>query len=309
MLNTIHLRTFLAVIESGTFSAAADRLHMSQPAVSQHIKALEEQLDVRLFRRAGQQMAPTHAGESLADLAREMLALSDRAEEQIRGMRGQISGQVVIGCTPSSGELVLAPLLTAFRKSHPSVTASVTVAPIESLLEWLGSQRVQVVVAEEYQRRRGWEAHSLGVEPLLLLAPRGHQLLQQERVPPGTLKGLPLIMPRAGSPLRRTIEDGLRRRGISAAELHVALETDGASLMIRSVRDGLGLAFIPQARIPRGREFGVVDLGGIHLQQEWFAIRWRERSAPPAVQAWLQYLTSPEARTILNKEGLKEPRT
>ena len=72
MLNTLHLQTFLAVVEAGNYSAAAERLHMSQPAVSQHIRALEDQLDhVRLFRRVGQQMLMTHAGEDLIESARE----------------------------------------------------------------------------------------------------------------------------------------------------------------------------------------------------------------------------------------------
>ena len=116
MLNTLHLQTFLAVVEAGNYSAAAERLHMSQPAVSQHIRALEDQLDhVRLFRRVGQQMLMTHAGEDLVESAREMLALSARAEESIRALRGQISGRVIMGCTPSSGERRASFLRTTIR--------------------------------------------------------------------------------------------------------------------------------------------------------------------------------------------------
>src|SRR6266536_2329453 len=154
MLNSIHLQTFLAVVEAGNYSAAAERLHMSQPAVSLHIRALESQLDsVRLFRRVGQQMLLTHAGEDLVESAREMLALSARAEESIRALRGQISGRVLVGCTPSSGE---------------------------TLLEWLEAHQAQILLVEEQQRRRGWESQVLGAEQLVLLAPRGHALLEQE---------------------------------------------------------------------------------------------------------------------------------
>src|SRR6266498_5038910 len=128
MLNTLHLQTFLAVVEAGNYSAAAERLHMSQPAVSQHIRALEDQLDhVRLFRRVGQQMLMTHVGEDLVESAREMLALSARAEESIRALRGQISGRVAIGCTPSSGETLLPPLLAAQR--FPAIAVAITIAP------------------------------------------------------------------------------------------------------------------------------------------------------------------------------------
>ncbi|HRC75495.1 MAG TPA: LysR family transcriptional regulator, partial [Kouleothrix sp.] len=195
MLNTIHLQTFLAVVEAGNYSAAAERLHMSQPAVSQHIRALEDQLDhVRLFRRVGQQMMLTHAGEDLVISAREMLALSARAEESIRALRGQVSGRVVVGCTPSSGEVLLPTLLREFHARFPAIAVTVTVAPIETLLEWLEDHQAQILLAEEQQRRRGWETLLLGSERVALLAPRGHALLQQEQAPPGLLREHPLVL-------------------------------------------------------------------------------------------------------------------
>jgi DNA-binding transcriptional LysR family regulator len=308
MLNTIHLQTFLAVVESGNYSAAAERLHMSQPAVSQHIRALEQHLDnVPLFRRIGQRMALTHAGEELVEVAREMLALSSRAEENIRVLRGQISGRVTVGCTPSSGEQLLSPLLANFRAHFPAIAVTVTMAPLETLLEWLATQQAQILLIEEQQRRRGWESQLLGVERLVLLAPRGHVLLQQEQVPPGMLRGLPLVLPRSGSPLRRIIEDGLRRRGISAADITIALETDGMGLMVQAVRDGIGLAFVPQMRLPRGRDTGMVDLAGINLQQEWHILRSRERGAPRAVQELYSFIAGKDGRKLLVKDGLKAP--
>jgi DNA-binding transcriptional LysR family regulator len=276
--------------------------------VSQHIRALEQHLDnVPLFRRIGQRMALTHAGEELVEVAREMLALSSRAEENIRVLRGQISGRVTVGCTPSSGEQLLSPLLANFRAHFPAIAVTVTMAPLETLLEWLATQQAQILLIEEQQRRRGWESQLLGVERLVLLAPRGHVLLQQEQVPPGMLRGLPLVLPRSGSPLRRIIEDGLRRRGISAADITIALETDGMGLMVQAVRDGIGLAFVPQMRLPRSRDTGMVDLAGINLQQEWHILRSRERGAPRAVQELYSFIAGKDGRKILVKDGLKAP--
>ncbi|HEX5692927.1 MAG TPA: LysR substrate-binding domain-containing protein, partial [Roseiflexaceae bacterium] len=272
------------------------------------IRSLEQYLDnVRLFRRVGQQMILTHVGEELVEVAREMLALSTRAEENIRVLRGQVSGRVTIGCTPSSGEQLLSPLLASFRVRFPAIAVAVTIAPLDTLLDWLAMQQAQILVIEEQQRRRGWESQLLGTERLVLLAPRGHELLQQEQVPPGMLRGVPLVLPRSGSPLRRLIEDGLRRRGIGAADMTVALETEGMGLMVQAVRDGVGLAFVPQMRLPRGRDTGMVDLAGVNLQQEWYILRSRERGAPRAVQELYGFMASNEARKLLSKEGLKVP--
>lgn len=308
MLNTLHLQTFIAVVDAGNYSAAAERLHLSQPAVSQHIRALERELDdVKLFRRVGQQMLLTHAGEELVDMAREMLALATRAEENIRTLRGQVSGRVTLGCTPSTGERLLPPALAAFRARFPGIQVAVSLAPLETLLEWLATQQVHVLLSEEPQRRRGWESQPLGAERLALLAPRNHALLQQDQVPPALLKAQPLVLPRAGTPLRRVIDEGLRRRGVGAADLHVALETDGVAMAVQAVRAGLGLAFVPHLRLPGGRDTGVVALAGVNLQQEWYALRSRERGAPRAIQELYAFLTGKDARKILAKEGLKPP--
>ena len=308
MISTIHLQTFLAVVDAGNYSAAADRLHMSQPAVSQHIRALEAQFeDVRLFRRVGQQMLLTHAGEELLDLAREIVGLTMRAEEQLRALKGQISGRVILGCTPSSAEFLLPALLVAFRERFSAISVSVMVGPHETLLEWLTEQQVQILVLEEQLRRRGWETLPLGVERLVLVAGRGHPLLQHEHVTAGMLRGQSFVLPRSGTPFRRMIDEGLRRRGVGSADMVINLETDSVALMLQSVRRGSGLAFIPQSRVPRGRELAMINVPGMYLQQEWFALRSRERGAPRAVQELYGFLTGTAARDLLKKEGLQSP--
>lgn len=305
MLNTFHLQTFLVVVEAGNYTAAAEQLHMSQPAVSQHIRALEEQLgNVRLFRRVGQRMVPTHAGEELLVMARELVALAERAEQNILALKGQIAGRVTIGCTPSSGEYLLPPLLAAFRSQFPAVAVAVEVAPSDVLLDALAERQLALLLIEEQQRRRGWESYLLGSEGLTLLAPPGHVLTQEEQIAPGVLREQPLVLPRSGSPLRRTIEEALRRRGVAAADLHVALEVDSMAMVLRGVADGLGLAFVPNTRLPATHQLITVQLTGLSIQQEWYILRTRERNAPRAVQELYTCLTSPTARVMLEQLGL-----
>lgn len=307
MLNTLHLRTFLAVVEAGNYTAAAEHLHMSQPAVSMHIRSLEEQLgDVRLFRRVGQRMVPTHAGEELLNGARDLVTLSERTEQNIRALRGQVTGRVIIGCTPSSGEYLLPPLLSVFLIQFPQVIIEIRVAPCDVLLDALTEQQVSVLLIEEQYRRRGWESQLLGSENLVLLAPMGYPILQHTQVPPGMLREHPLILPGSSSPLRRTIEDGLRRRGVSATDLHVAIETDSVAMMLHGVQNAMGLAFVPASRIPPTCDLGRVELTGTPLQQEWHVLRTRERNAPPAVQEIFTFFTSPTALALLAKYGVNE---
>jgi DNA-binding transcriptional LysR family regulator len=165
MLSTDHLRTFLAVSDGGSFTAAAARLGFTQPAVTQQIRALEDQLgDVRLFRRTGKQMALTRAGEELLAHAREIVGLAERAQRHIMGLQGYVSGRAVLGCAPSTGERLLPALMAACRGTHPSVQFAVEVGPADRLLTWLAERVVQAVIVDEHPRRRSLDALPLGRE-------------------------------------------------------------------------------------------------------------------------------------------------
>jgi DNA-binding transcriptional LysR family regulator len=182
---------------------------------------------------------------------------------------------------------------------------SLEVAPFEILLDDLGEREVLLVLAEEQQRRRGWESHLLGSEALALIAPAGHPLLAVEQVPPGVLREQLMILPRPGNPLRRTLEEALRRRSVALLDLRVTLETDSTAATLAAVRDGFGLAFMPRSCLPaRNDGVGVIDLAGQPLQQLWYLLRLRERNMPRATQELYDYLLGPEAQAILGHLGL-----
>ncbi|WP_448543115.1 LysR family transcriptional regulator [Roseiflexus sp.] len=308
MLNTIHLQTFLAVVETGSYSAAAERLHLSQPAVSNHIRALEAQLDqVRLFRRVGQQMLPTHAGEELVAVAREMLELATRAEEHIRSLRGQIGGRVMIGCTPAGAEALLSRILKAFHERHPAVSLAVSVALPEILLDRLARQHIHIALIEEKQSPRSWIVQLLGSEPLELIAPRTHEITHRGLITPDALRHLPLIMPLNGSVARRLIEERLRSGKPARTDINIALETDSAAAAIEAVRNGIGMAFVPRSCLAHHPDVSIVPVDGLNLQQEWFALRAREQTTSRAVQEMFAFLTGPDVRTILHHTGIQSP--
>lgn len=306
MLDTFHLRTFVTVVEAGTYSAAAEQLHMSQPAVSQHIRLLEEQLDgVRLFRRVGKRMVATHAGEVLLTVARDLVVLAERAEEQVKALKGQIGGHVTIGCTPSSGERMLALMLAAFHERFPAIMPEVQVASAATLLESMAQQKLRLLLLEDNQRRRGWDTHHLASERLVLMAARGHPWLQQEQVPVGALNDQPLIMPPLGSPLRRNLDDALRKRGLALPRLKVVMETESVSLALNAVRAGIGLAFVPQLCMPHGHDLAEVSLSGTPLQHDWFILHARDDSAPQSLSELFAFLTSSDVYQALSQTGLR----
>lgn len=308
LLNTVYLRTFLTVVEAGSYTAAADKLHMSQPAVSQHIRLLEEHLGgVRLFRRTGQRMMPTHAGEELLAGARELMRVTAQTTQNIRALRGEVVGTVNIGCTPGSGEYLLPLLLATFIQQFPAITLSVRVADMEHLLNTTNREGDMLLWVEEQHRRRGWDSQLLAHEPVLLVAPAAHDLLAHTEVAPGTLTEYPLVLPEVGSPLRRLIDDGLRRRGVPLNHLRVVLETDSLSCINAALQAQVGLTFLPQTAVRQLAHSHTITLSGGTLQTEWHLLAPRMQYASLALQETHRFLTSADTRHILQQHGLILP--
>jgi DNA-binding transcriptional LysR family regulator len=309
MLNTDHLQTFMAVAETGSFTAAATRLGFTQPAVSQHIKALEAQVgEVRLFRRVGKTMRLTHAGEELLIHAREVVTLATRAEQHMLSLRGHVTGRIGIGCAPTTGERILPALLAAFHAKHPGVRFAVDIGLSDQLLTWLGNGQVQAVLLDEHPRRRTYDVLELGDEPIVCIAPRGHVLLQQSDVLLPDLESYGLILPQRGMALRRVLEDLFRRQGIALGQLQVILETDSITAAVQAVVDGLGLAFVPRSRAPKTRDLGLVPIAGLALGQAWHLVRQRGGTVNRAVEELWDFADSMAGRKVLARLGLTTPR-
>lgn len=302
MLSVDHLQTFLAVAETGSFTAAAARLGFTQPAVSQQICALESQVGAtRLFRRVGQRMQLTPAGDTLLSFARDLVTLAERAERQLQGLRGTAVSRIELACAPSLGERLLPALLAAFRADHPDVQFAVEVGATERLVGWLSEGSVQAIVVDEHPRRRTLEVLALGLEPVVAVAARGAALLDGAPTV-SALRDTPLILPQRGTPLRRLLDEQWRRR-VGAAL--VVLETDSVTLALQAAAAGLGLAFVPEHRVPKTREVGLVALPDWEIAQPWYLVRLRGIEGRRAVDDLWDFAASAAGRRLIGRLGLQ----
>src|SRR3990172_1204218 len=127
MVGVRELAVFLAAADQENFSAAARKLHLSQPAISFQIQSLEQQLQVQLFQRVGRRIMLTQAGRDLLPIAHEMIYLSSQIEQMLSERQGLVKGELIIGCSTSPGKYVLPRLLGAFHKRHPEVQSTVEI--------------------------------------------------------------------------------------------------------------------------------------------------------------------------------------
>lgn len=310
MLNTDHLVTFLAVAETGSFTAAATRMGFTQPAVSQHIKLLESQIgEVRLFRRVGKSMQLTHAGEELLAFAREVVTVSERAEQHMQSLRGHLIGRISLGCAPNGGERMLPTLLTAFHRQYSDVQFGIDVGLSERMLAWLANGQVQMVMVDEHPRRRAFDVLELGNEAVVPIVGRGHALARGGSVSAASLRSASLILPQRGMAIRRVIEDVFRRQGVAISPQQIVLETDSSSAALQAAIDGLGLAFVPRCRVPRSRSIVTLPIADLVIEQQWFLVRQRGVTVNRAVDELWEFVAGSEGQSVCAGMGLSAPVT
>lgn len=174
MINLWQLHVFLVVYEAGSFSAAATRLHMTQPGVSQQIRALEVHLGTKLFVRRGHGVELTAAGFDLLDPARRMINLSESTERTLMSRRGEVSGRIRLGCALLSGSYIFHPWVLEFRSKYPEVTVQIEQIEPGPLIGSLRAQELDGGLVLGRTRGRGLVHHKLMEDPITLIVPLNH---------------------------------------------------------------------------------------------------------------------------------------
>ena len=212
-LNFSQLAAFRAVADAGSVGRGAEKLLVSQPAVSKHVKQLERTLGITLFDRTPRGVRPTPAGALLADYARRIFSLADEAEQAVADLRGLRRGNLAIAASPTLGVYFLPELLVRFRRRFPQVTLGVEVENAAVLQRRLLDGDVELGFSEVRPQRREIEAHVFMHDRLIAVASPNHALARRLADVPPSPKSLPGAVARARRPA------GPALRSIPLAEL------------------------------------------------------------------------------------------
>ncbi len=224
MVEVHELEVFIAAAEFENFSAAARKLHLSQPAISFQIQALEQRLNVQLFQRTGRRIALTEAGRDLLPMAREMVSLSARIEETMCAQQGIVKGQLIIGCSTSPGKYVLPHLIGAFRKQFPDVQFCVEVMNRQTVEQKLLDKQIHVGVMGLCSKSKEIECWNLFADELVLIVAANHPWAQRGRIEPSELRQADWILREGGAATRELVLAHLGEYGVAGKELKVAME-------------------------------------------------------------------------------------
>lgn len=237
------LRAFVAIAESGTFTAGALRVHVTQAAISMQIRQLETEIGAKVFVRAPRHVILTEAGEQLLRRARHILREHDAALDEIAELAGAERGRLRIG---SASAMVLTDqlpgILEELRNQHPGAEIGVTSGTSEVLVDQILAGEIDIAFVSLPVDVRGIKTERLSEDQLVAIASPQHKLARQKTISAYTLAGERLILGERGGNTRRLIDQFFAQAGVT---LHVAMELSRQQAIRRMVEANMGVGIVP----------------------------------------------------------------
>lgn len=287
------LEVFAQVVETRSFSRAAQALRLTQSTVSEHVRLLEDEVGTRLFDRLGRETVPTRAGELLYGYARRLLALRVEAQQAVDQFLGRVSGVLTVGASTIPGEYVLPPLIGAFREKFPQVSITLQIGDSRMIADAVLEGRVELGVVGARPEHRNLEATELMPDELVVVVPPGHSWFGRDRVTLEELKTEPLIVREPGSGSREALERALDEAGPGLAGLRVIAEMGSTSAVKQGVKAGVGISIISKRAVEEECRHGLlwcVKIKDLRFTRHFYIVNHAGRSRSPLCQAFLDFL-------------------
>jgi DNA-binding transcriptional LysR family regulator len=259
-LENFRLRVFRTVAEHLNFRIAAEHLFLTQPAVTQQIKALEDDLGIRLFDRTANRVSLTVQGSVLLGYSRKIAALAADAEHELISGDGQLSGELSLGVSTTIAQYVLPHLLGAFLDEHPRVQFSLHSGNTGAIVQLLLENKILLGLTEGPARERGIRTEPFMQDELVLIAPPS---FGSERISHDQLVSLNLLMREHGSGSRRVVEMALKKAGVKLKSFKKIMDLDSTEAIKSAVEAGLGVGFVSRWAISKELELGLLNVAGV----------------------------------------------
>jgi DNA-binding transcriptional LysR family regulator len=298
-LENFRLKVFRAVAEHLNFHKAAERLFLTQPAVTLQIKALEQDLGVRLFDRAAGRISLTIQGSMLLSYANKIAALAAEAEQELGCKDGKVSGQLSLGVSTTIAQYVLPRLLGAFLADYPAVDFSLHSGNTSDIVQLLLDGKVAIGLIEGPTRARGIRSESFMEDELVLIAPPQFEL---DHMSGDQLVASRLLMREQGSGSRRVVETALEKAGFKLKSFRKVIDLDSTEAIKSAVEAGLGIGFVSRWAISKELELGAVKVAqvrGVKITRH-FALITRTGPEPHGPAGALREFALGRARLLSN---------
>lgn len=286
-MNLHHLKVFLAIAETGSISAGAARLFISQPAVTREIRELEARLNLRLFDRQSRGVSLTAAGQRLLPYAERIFALEQAAERDLHAFANLSCGELALGASATLGSYLLPGLIAGFHQQHPQLQLSLLIGNTADSLRQLERNEITLAFIEGPFDREQFSHRLLGADALLPVASPQHPLAGRSQLSPAELVATPLLIREQGSGTRTTLEQAYQALGLEPC---IAMALGNSEALKRSLLNGQAIAWISELAVQeelRSGQLCCLAVSGLSISRDLHAVWQREHSLSPAADALL----------------------
>ena len=261
-MENFRLRVFRAVAAHLNFRIAAEELLLTQPAVTQQVKALEAELGTALFSRTGGRVTLTPAGEALLPLAEQLRRLAAEARDAVAAAAGTTNGALALGASQTIGQYLLPRLLAGFLENAPGTTVTIAGGNTQQVLEELRGRRIDLALIEGPALGADLRVTPFMEDHMVCVVPPEHPWADQE-VGVGELKLATLLSREQGSGSRRIVEAALEAAGVKVRELVPGMVFDSTEGLLSAVEAGLGVAFCSRWAVRNQLALGTLRLARV----------------------------------------------
>lgn len=287
------LEVFCRVVELQSFTKAADAVCLTQPTVSEHVRALEEMLGEKLVDRLGREVLPTPAGKILYQYGRKMIQLRNEAIQALEKYKGNLSGHLLIGASTIPGTYILPTFIGAFKADHPSIQITVEISSSSEIVERILRSDVELgLVGAKWQDRR-IVLEEIFSDELMLAAYPEHPWAGKKAVELKDLSGQAFILREKGSGTRIAMSEALQEHGFDLSQLYVVAEMGSTEAVRQAIKARIGISILSYHAIAEDLQRGTLvalPLKGIRVFRSFYLIQRKNRQASPLCTAFLSFL-------------------
>lgn len=286
-----HLRVFLSVFKNKGFSKASEELHLTQPTISSHIKALEDELECRLFDRVGRAVIPTKEAELLYPYASEMLEKFGGIKTAIGRLKEEISGELTIGASTIPGTYIIPAIASKFIRKYPDISFQVVIEDSRKITDMVLSHEILLGIVGARMEHGKIEYQTFVNDEIILIS--SPELLNKKTISFKELTDIPFILREEGSGTRKMMEKHLSEKGIGLKDLNVVAILGSTDSVKEAVKSGLGASIISRVAVIELLKTGMlreIKIKGLNMRRNFYIIKHKDRTLPKHYRAFLHYL-------------------
>ena len=288
------LQVFHAVAELESFTRAAKRLHMTQPAVTFQVRQLEQHFNTRLFDREHNRIELTVAGRRVDQYAKRILALYGEMDGALRELTDDMAGTLMLGASMTIAEYDLPRLLVRFKEMFPQVNVKLLMSNTDGIVQMVIENRIDLGLVEGPVHNRSLTVRRYDVDRLVIALRPGHPLAGEDRVPLEALRGVPLILREEGSGTREVFLEHARAAGFEIEDFDVSMELGSPEAIKGAVAAGLGITIISVATLRKEIELGTLCAVELDppIERPFSFVHQNQMFRVPAVEALVRFATA-----------------